>query len=100
MSDSKEKQASPPSSIDETSNNRQQQTNPNDFAERRRRALAEIDNAEFSWFHAKVALIAGVGFFTDASVFPFFFFFSSLSTNCLKSPTLVTTSSPLTSPLS
>jgi PHS family inorganic phosphate transporter-like MFS transporter len=34
--------------------------------ERRRAALAEIDNANFSWFHAKVCLVAGVGFFTDA----------------------------------
>ncbi|EGN98965.1 hypothetical protein SERLA73DRAFT_108199 [Serpula lacrymans var. lacrymans S7.3] len=34
--------------------------------ERRRAALAEIDNASFSWFHVKVCLVAGVGFFTDA----------------------------------
>jgi len=34
--------------------------------ERRRAALAEIDNAAFSWFHAKVCIVAGVGFFTDA----------------------------------
>ncbi|KAK7690638.1 hypothetical protein QCA50_005737 [Cerrena zonata] len=34
--------------------------------ERRRAALAEIDNAKFSWFHFKVCLVAGVGFFTDA----------------------------------
>ncbi|KAF9267660.1 inorganic phosphate transporter [Marasmius fiardii PR-910] len=34
--------------------------------ERRRAALAEVDNAKFSWFHAKVCLVAGVGFFTDA----------------------------------
>ncbi|KAG5635967.1 hypothetical protein H0H81_009536 [Sphagnurus paluster] len=33
---------------------------------RRRAALAEIDNAKFSWFHVKVCLVAGVGFFTDA----------------------------------
>ncbi|KAF8072062.1 inorganic phosphate transporter, partial [Lyophyllum atratum] len=33
---------------------------------RRRAALAEIDNAKFSRFHAKVCLVAGVGFFTDA----------------------------------
>lgn len=32
----------------------------------RRDALAEIDNAKFSWFHVKVCLVAGVGFFTDA----------------------------------
>lgn len=34
--------------------------------ERRRAALAEVDNAKFSWFHAKVCVVAGVGFFTDA----------------------------------
>lgn len=33
---------------------------------RRRAALAEVDNARFSWFHAKVCIVAGVGFFTDA----------------------------------
>jgi len=35
----------------------------------RRAALAEVDNAKFSWFHAKVCIVAGVGFFTDASVY-------------------------------
>ncbi|RXW20383.1 hypothetical protein EST38_g5487 [Candolleomyces aberdarensis] len=34
--------------------------------DRRRAALAEVDNAKFSWFHVKVCLVAGVGFFTDA----------------------------------
>jgi len=34
--------------------------------ERRRAALAEIDKAKFSWFHFKVCMVAGVGFFTDA----------------------------------
>jgi len=34
--------------------------------ERRRAALAEVDNAKFGWFHIKVCLVAGVGFFTDA----------------------------------
>ncbi|KAE8539992.1 phosphate:H+ symporter [Cryptococcus gattii VGV] len=34
--------------------------------ERRRAALAEIDEARFSWFHAKACAVAGVGFFTDA----------------------------------
>jgi len=34
--------------------------------ERRRAALSEVDNAQFSWFHVKVCLVAGVGFFTDA----------------------------------
>ncbi|KAG8873563.1 Inorganic phosphate transporter pho84 [Tulasnella sp. 331] len=35
-------------------------------AERRRAALAEVDNAPFGWYHVKTCLIAGVGFFTDA----------------------------------
>jgi PHS family inorganic phosphate transporter-like MFS transporter len=34
--------------------------------ERRRTALSELDNAKTSWFHVKVCLVAGVGFFTDA----------------------------------
>ncbi|EJF64691.1 phosphate transporter [Dichomitus squalens] len=34
--------------------------------EKRRAALAEIDEAPFSWFHVKVCMVAGVGFFTDA----------------------------------
>ncbi|PSR71362.1 hypothetical protein PHLCEN_2v12738 [Hermanssonia centrifuga] len=34
--------------------------------EKRRAALAEVDNAKFSFFHLKVCLVAGVGFFTDA----------------------------------
>ena len=38
------------------------------LSERRRAALAEVDNAAFSWFHVKVACVAGVGFFTDAYV--------------------------------
>jgi PHS family inorganic phosphate transporter-like MFS transporter len=29
--------------------------------ERRRAALREIDEASFSWFHAKACLVAGVG---------------------------------------
>ncbi|KAL0576775.1 hypothetical protein V5O48_005218 [Marasmius crinis-equi] len=33
---------------------------------RRRAALAEVDNAKFSWFHVKVCMVAGAGFFTDA----------------------------------
>ncbi|KAI0319221.1 phosphate permease [Amylostereum chailletii] len=37
-----------------------------DLDERRRAALAEIDDAKFSWFHVKVCFVAGVGFFTDA----------------------------------
>ncbi|KAF9649890.1 phosphate transporter [Thelephora ganbajun] len=42
------------------------QTNYLDLDEQRRAALAEIDNATFSWFHVKVCVVAGVGFFTDA----------------------------------
>jgi len=37
-----------------------------DLDEQRRAALAEIDNAPFSWFHIKICMVAGVGFFTDA----------------------------------
>ncbi|KXN88480.1 Inorganic phosphate transporter PHO84 [Leucoagaricus sp. SymC.cos] len=37
-----------------------------DLDRSRRAALAEVDNAKFSWFHAKVCIVAGVGFFTDA----------------------------------
>jgi len=37
-----------------------------DLDEQRRAALAEIDNAAFGWFHIRVCLVAGVGFFTDA----------------------------------
>ncbi|KAJ1645308.1 hypothetical protein J3B02_001342 [Coemansia erecta] len=32
----------------------------------RRRALAEVDNAKFGWFHVKACLVAGIGFFTDS----------------------------------
>ncbi|KZV74355.1 phosphate transporter [Peniophora sp. CONT] len=39
---------------------------PIDLDQCRRTALAEIDNAKFSWFHVKVICVAGVGFFTDA----------------------------------
>ncbi|KAK1140980.1 acid phosphatase pho5 [Aspergillus melleus] len=34
--------------------------------ERRRLALAEIDNASFGWRHARAVVVAGVGFFTDS----------------------------------
>ncbi|KAI0303635.1 inorganic phosphate transporter [Multifurca ochricompacta] len=37
-----------------------------DLDESRRAALAQVDNATFSWFHVKVCAVAGVGFFTDA----------------------------------
>ncbi|KAG5646125.1 hypothetical protein DXG03_004364 [Asterophora parasitica] len=40
--------------------------NAHSLDKRRRAALAEIDNAKFSWFHVKVCLVAGAGFFTDA----------------------------------
>jgi PHS family inorganic phosphate transporter-like MFS transporter len=44
----------------------------NDFShvedpiERRRLALAEIDNAKFGWYHVRAVIVAGVGFFTDS----------------------------------
>ncbi|KAN0101456.1 putative inorganic phosphate transporter PHO84 [Hyaloscypha variabilis] len=44
----------------------------NDFAhiadpnERRRLALAEIDKAPFAWYHVRVCVVAGIGFFTDS----------------------------------
>ncbi|EAW13434.1 MFS transporter [Aspergillus clavatus NRRL 1] len=37
-----------------------------DPRERRRRALAEIDNAKFGWHHVRAVIVAGVGFFTDS----------------------------------
>lgn len=96
MSQSVEKHASLPSSDnDEKGTAVKTQVEPLDFAERRRRALAEIDNAKFSWFHVKVALIAGVGFFTDALVLPFDLL-SSLFT--IQPLSLVMISSPSTSP--
>ena len=79
MSESVEKSGEKPASSPSLNGNDHDQSNkhlPTDLADRRKHALAEIDNAKFSWFHAKVALIAGVGFFTDASVF-----FLSLLTN-------------------
>ncbi|QRV82161.1 Sugar (and other) transporter [Ceratobasidium sp. AG-Ba] len=36
------------------------------YNERRRAALREVDEAQFSRFHLKACLVAGVGFFTDA----------------------------------
>ena len=32
--------------------------------EKKRRALKEIDNIKFGWFHVRAILVAGVGFFT------------------------------------
>ncbi|KAF9037091.1 phosphate transporter [Panaeolus papilionaceus] len=40
--------------------------NSRELGARRLAALAEIDNAKFSWFHARVCIVAGIGFFTDA----------------------------------
>ncbi|KAI0709951.1 phosphate transporter [Earliella scabrosa] len=37
-----------------------------DLNEKRKTTLAEVDKARFSWFHVRVVLVAGVGFFTDA----------------------------------
>ncbi|KAH9902611.1 inorganic phosphate transporter [Cubamyces lactineus] len=34
--------------------------------ENRRALLNEVDNAQFSWFHVKIAFVSGAGFFTDA----------------------------------
>jgi PHS family inorganic phosphate transporter-like MFS transporter len=34
--------------------------------ERRRRALAKIDDAPFGWRHVRAIIVAGVGFFTDS----------------------------------
>jgi len=58
---SNEKDGSPASSVAAP------RPNPaRDLDERRRAALAEVDNASLSWFHVKVCFVAGVGFFTDA----------------------------------
>jgi len=38
----------------------------NDALDRRRKALAEIDNAKFGWFHVRACIVSGIGFFTDA----------------------------------
>ncbi|KAF5359520.1 hypothetical protein D9756_003148 [Leucocoprinus leucothites] len=58
-------------SVDEKSSNHDSgvakvNTGSFDMDKSRRAALAEVDNAKFSWFHAKVCIVAGVGFFTDA----------------------------------
>lgn len=34
--------------------------------ERRRLALAEVDKAPLGWYHARLIIVTGVGFFTDA----------------------------------
>lgn len=34
--------------------------------ERRRMALAEVDKAPFGWYHVRLAVVTGIGFFTDA----------------------------------
>ncbi|KAH7126906.1 major facilitator superfamily domain-containing protein [Dendryphion nanum] len=38
-------------------------TDPN---ERRRMALAEVDKAPFGWYHVRLVVVTGIGFFTDA----------------------------------
>jgi len=38
----------------------------NDAIDRRRKALAEIDNAKFGWFHVRACIVSGIGFYTDA----------------------------------
>jgi MFS transporter, PHS family, inorganic phosphate transporter len=52
-----EKIMTPPSKLNRT---------PIDVNERRRRALAEVDNAPLSFKHIRIILVAGSGFFTDA----------------------------------
>ncbi|KAI0694662.1 phosphate transporter [Cerioporus squamosus] len=37
-----------------------------DLNERRKKTLEEVDKAKISWFHVRVVLVAGAGFFTDA----------------------------------
>lgn len=37
-----------------------------DPLERRRVALARIDDARFGWYHVRAVIVAGVGFFTDS----------------------------------
>jgi hypothetical protein len=32
----------------------------------RRMALAEVDKAPFGWYHVRLAVVTGIGFFTDA----------------------------------
>lgn len=42
------------------------QTHITDPNERRRMALAEVDKAPFGWYHIRLAVVTGIGFFTDA----------------------------------
>jgi hypothetical protein len=42
------------------------QTHITDPNERRRMALAEVDKAPFGWYHVRLAVVTGIGFFTDA----------------------------------
>ncbi|KAF0500567.1 phosphate transporter [Gigaspora margarita] len=37
-----------------------------DLDSKRRRALLEIDHANFQWFHIRACVVSGVGFFTDS----------------------------------
>ncbi|EMD33996.1 hypothetical protein CERSUDRAFT_159380 [Gelatoporia subvermispora B] len=43
----------------------QEPTTARQVNERRRAVLAKMDQAHFSWFHIKIALVAGTGFFAD-----------------------------------
>jgi PHS family inorganic phosphate transporter-like MFS transporter len=43
-----------------------EQTHIEDPNERRRMALAEVDKAPFGWYHVRLAVVTGIGFFTDA----------------------------------
>ncbi|KAG9302422.1 hypothetical protein G9A89_011472 [Geosiphon pyriformis] len=53
--------------IDQCSNHsKDDEKNFDTLNEKRLRALNEIDNAKFGWFHIRACLVAGVGFFTDA----------------------------------
>ncbi|TFK88837.1 phosphate transporter [Polyporus arcularius HHB13444] len=37
-----------------------------DLNERRKKTLEDVDKAKVSWFHVRIVLVAGAGFFTDA----------------------------------
>jgi len=65
MSQPGKKQASP-SFINDEEQAVKTQANSLNYDERRTNALAKLDNAKFSWSHAKVVLVVGVGFLTDA----------------------------------
>jgi PHS family inorganic phosphate transporter-like MFS transporter len=50
----------------QSSANQQGYNAARELDQRRKNALAQIDDATFSWFHIKVICVAGVGFFADA----------------------------------